>query len=153
MDYEYKHKKYKNKYIKLKEKILQKGGGMNFLVDVWKYQKNLKKDYGIDALDITLQGDAIAARYSGFWIREWKIMLDAGLHSEFNPEHIFITHTHLDHIGRLYEVLLNMKILDRSKPKIYIPRGAKNFVKNYLDSMAQLTSLNFYKRCNRCTLI
>jgi glyoxylase-like metal-dependent hydrolase (beta-lactamase superfamily II) len=29
-------------------------------------------------------------------------MLDAGLNSPFSPEHIFITHTHGDHVEKLH---------------------------------------------------
>ena len=55
---------------------------MNFLQKIWEHAAKFPE------LGITLRGDSVAARYSCFWIKEWKIMLDAGLKAPFNPEHI-----------------------------------------------------------------
>ncbi len=116
---------------------------MNFLYNVWKHE------YQLPSTNITLQGDSIAARYSCFWIKEWKVMLDAGLNSPFNPNFIFITHTHTDHIERLHSILTDI----RTHPIVYIPHGTKKFVARYLNAMSRLTSLNPYVVCKHCTLI
>ena len=76
-------------------------------------------------------------------------MLDAGLNSPFNPNFIFITHTHTDHIERLHSILTDI----RTHPIVYIPRGTKKFVARYLNAMSRLTSLNQYVVCKHCTLI
>ena len=46
----------------------------------WNYKKQLSN------IGITLQGDAISTKHSSFYIQEWKVMLDAGLSSNFNME-------------------------------------------------------------------
>ena len=35
----------------------------------------------------------------GFYIPELNIMLDAGPTSSKNPDHVFITHNHVDHVA------------------------------------------------------
>ncbi len=87
-----------------------------------------------DDLKLSLQGDAVAGRFSCFWIPELKIMFDAGIQSDFNPEHIFITHTHADHVYHLPNLLTDIT----SEPVVYVPQGMKIFVKRYLDSHIQL---------------
>lgn len=116
----------------------------DFLYQVWDYKHNIKRT----GLNITLQGDAISARYSGFWINEWKIMLDAGLQSPYNPEHIFITHTHSDHIEKLAQIITGVTIV----PNIYIPKGTIEFVQNYLNSVSRMTTMNKYVVAS-CNLI
>ena len=107
---------------------------MEKIYSVWNHKQNFN-DKG---LNITLQGDAWSARYSGFWINEWGAMFDAGLQSNFNIEHLFISHTHSDHIFQLYSLLKNIENI----PKVYVPYGTKAFVKNYILSMRRLSSLS-----------
>jgi ribonuclease BN (tRNA processing enzyme) len=52
------------------------------------------------------QGVSIAARMTGFYLRNLKLMLDAGVQSEFVPNVIVITHTHLDHFSEIERYLL-----------------------------------------------
>ena len=92
------------------------------------------KKVWFDNLKITLQGDAVAGRFSCFWIPEWKIFFDAGIQSDYNPEHIFITHTHSDHIYHLPNLLTEIN----TEPIVYVPFGMKVFVKRFLDSFYQL---------------
>ncbi len=118
---------------------------MDFLYQVWNYKYHVKRK----GINITIQGDSIAARYSGFWINDWKIMLDAGLQSPFNPEHIFITHTHSDHIEKLSAIITGIS----TRPNIYVPYGTKEFVQNYLDSMSKLTTLDKSIKKRSCAII
>jgi ribonuclease BN (tRNA processing enzyme) len=104
---------------------------MTSLYDVWNNELNLKN------INISLKGKGIAGFYSGFWIRQWKIMLDAGLQTLFNPENIFITHTHTDHIEKLPMIITGLDKL----PNIYIPKGSINFVINYLYSHHVLNNM------------
>ena len=104
---------------------------MDYIYQIWDYKYNINANN----LKLTLQGDAISARFSGFWINDWKIMLDAGLSSKFNPEHIFISHTHNDHICRLACILTGLS----KKPVIYVPYGTGQCVKNYLHAVSKLT--------------
>lgn len=62
--------------------------------DVWY---RYKKRFDHEGAHFMLQGHAISARVSGFWIPEFHVMFDAGMCSPFNPLYIFITHGHSDH--------------------------------------------------------
>jgi ribonuclease Z len=103
---------------------------------IWEHTQFLK-DLGVP---VHLQGDALSADASGFWIQEWKVMLDAGLESpeSISPEHIFITHMHTDHIQKLPFILQNSS----SKPTIYVPFGTKEYIENYLIAFKQVSRLN-----------
>lgn len=103
-----------------------------FMYEIWNYKKTIKK------LNITLRGDAWSARWSGFWIQEWKVMLDAGISSAFSPEHIFITHTHLDHVAKIIFILTNTT----SFPNIYVPPGSKEYIHNYIVAYNKLNCMN-----------
>lgn len=101
---------------------------------VWNNNLSLK-EYGAN---LTLSGYSVSAVCSSFYIREWKVLLDTGISIDFQPKHIFITHTHGDHIDKLGLVLTDLK----DPPCLYVPKGAKEFIKDYLDSFHKMTYLN-----------
>lgn len=105
----------------------------------------------IPELNIWLRGYSIAARFSSFFIREWNIMLDAGINTEIIPEHIFITHAHDDHILHLYQILNNNP--NKSKPFVYVPYGTKKFFQQFLDARQKLSHLNQNSICRKCQII
>jgi ribonuclease BN (tRNA processing enzyme) len=115
---------------------------MSFLYKCWEKKKELKD------INITIQGDSVSARYSGFWIKQWKVMLDAGLQTAFVPEYIFITHSHSDHVEKLPMIIMNMK----KCPQIFVPKGTKKFIEQYLYSHYRLACLrdnpNYFERLN-----
>ena len=51
-------------------------------------------------------GESIAARLTGFYVKNLGIMLDAGVRSDFMPVIIVITHMHLDHFSEIERYLL-----------------------------------------------
>jgi len=55
----------------------------------------------IPGTQYTLRGFSLAALRTNFYIPELGVMLDGGLSASYAPEHIFITHTHSDHIASL----------------------------------------------------
>jgi len=59
------------------------------------------KSITIQNTKYTLAGFSIAALRTSFYIKELKIMFDAGLHAEFVPEVILVTHQHSDHCANL----------------------------------------------------
>ena len=59
------------------------------------------KEYKIQNTQWTIKGYSAAAFRTGFYIPQLDIMLDAGVQNFNKPKHIFITHTHLDHIAHL----------------------------------------------------
>jgi ribonuclease Z len=115
------------------------------MYSVWDYKYHLSPH----KINSTLQGDAISTRFSGFWLNTYKIMFDAGLKSPFNPEHIFISHTHRDHIGELYDILSHIT----TRPTVYVPKGAEPLVQNYLNSMKQMCSMDAKAVHNRCDIV
>lgn len=100
---------------------------MKFPYNIWNYKKNITSE-------IILQGDSISARYSGFWIGSWSVMLDAGLKSPFNPKHIFVTHPHSDHIGELMALITGVE----PAPTIYVPHAVKDTLEAYIRSSRNL---------------
>lgn len=105
---------------------------MDFLYRIWDTKKELKD------IKITLQGYGLAGNYSGFYIKQWKIMLDAGLQTRFKPENIFISHSHHDHIDKLPMILHCIK----SKVNVYVPKGIKTFLLDYLNSYNNMIRLS-----------
>jgi len=118
---------------------------MEAIYSIWNYKHNFKHK----GLNITLQGDSRSARHSGFWINEWNIMLDAGIQSPFNIEHLFISHTHSDHINQIYPLIKGIT----TTPNIYIPYGTKEYVENFILSMRRLSSLTPDVKYLGCKLI
>lgn len=58
------------------------------LYSVWdKCEKIRVNDVGL-----TVRGHSVSARQSGFYIDEWKLMLDARIPSPYSPNYICITH-------------------------------------------------------------
>ena len=54
----------------------------------------------------TLQGHSKAGERTGFWIKQLKVVLDAGLSTYQSPKAIFLTHSHTDHsfeVTHIYE--------------------------------------------------
>lgn len=84
-------------------------------------------------------GYSRCAYRTGFYIPELNIMLDAGPQNFNNPNHIFITHSHLDHIALLPFTLLENG--SENHVNIYGPIEAKAFIDNYIMSMFSVNSL------------
>lgn len=117
--------------------------------DVWH---RYKKFFAQEGAKFTLQGHAISARSSGFWIPEYQIMFDAGICSPFHPLHIFITHGHSDHAYNLPVILTGINTV----PFVYVPRGTAQLFRNLLIAKHQLSRCNAaapYDVDRVCTLV
>lgn len=100
----------------------------------------------------TLQGHSKAGERTGFWIKELKACLDAGLSTNQQPKYLFISHTHSDHafswpciIGRYFP---DVKGMEKGRP-IYFPASGQRAITglyySYLklaDSMKPLQTYN-----------
>lgn len=108
----------------------------NFRPDVFTSQSLLKCSMPKQAGAFTLTGYSRAAEATGFSIAELGWVLDAGIlaHSK-RPEHVFISHTHADHIYQL--IYLKSR---RKPPHIYVPAHAVELVKKFLDLSQELTN-------------
>ena len=77
---------------------------------------------------------------TGFYIKGLNIMLDAGPQCFKNPEHIFVTHSHADHIANLPLTLIDDED-STNKYNIYIPKKAIQKIKKYISSMFEANAL------------
>lgn len=93
-------------------------------------------------------GNTIGNESTGLIIQELKIQLDAGFYNKQDISHILISHGHSDHIKSITDiVLLNSKPIN-----IICPDFLEPFLKKFISSYFQLTSLNPYnKKINKIT--
>lgn len=88
-----------------------------------------------------ITGYSKAAYRTGFYIPALSMMLDAGPQNFCKPEHIFITHMHVDHVANLPFTLIDAT-KNPGRFNIYGPLEAENYLKNYINSMHTLNSLS-----------
>ncbi len=87
----------------------------------------------------TLIGYSVAARNTGFYIPELRVALDIGVPSCHSPEHIFITHGHLDHCGCLPNSIIDTGDVN---PQIIVPKSCEEQVRNYIHHTFVMTKNN-----------
>ena len=92
---------------------------------------------------ITLEGSSISAVETSIYVPELGILLDAGRDPEICVDHVFITHSHIDHTGGLSKMLIikpeNDKIV-----QIYTPKEISDNCTQYITN-----TLNFSKSNHR----
>lgn len=99
--------------------------------NIWKHKVLIK--HCSPSFSLTISGDAISASHSSFYINEMNILLDAGIDTKRRPTHIFITHTHTDHIGKLPMLIRDYPI------KVYVP---KDYIKQVLDYISSYKKIS-----------
>lgn len=90
----------------------------------------------------TITGFSRAAYRTGFYIPELQILLDAGPQSisHTNPKHIFITHTHGDHIAALpFTMIVDSNA--NHKFQLYAPEEAEYHLRKFISSLFEVNSL------------
>lgn len=80
-----------------------------------------------------MKGFSIAALRTNFYIEELDVMFDAGTSGYMSPDHMFITHTHGDHIANIPFHILSPKL--GKKIQIYIPRESVDVLENYISGL------------------
>lgn len=80
----------------------------------------------------TIRGYSRAAFRTGFYIPELGIMLDAGPQLHSKPDHIFITHTHGDHIASLPFTMIGDH---ESELHIYAPKKSEEWLRQYISAL------------------
>ena len=106
----------------------------NALWDVW----HDKSPITISGTQYTLKGFSIAALRTNFFIKELGVMFDAGLSAPYAAEHIFVIHSHTDHIANLPFHLYSAK--PNSKIQIYCPEQSCKNVDIMLKSMVNINN-------------
>jgi len=80
----------------------------------------------------TMKGFSVAAFRTNFFIKELSFMFDAGISSPYNPSHIFITHTHSDHIANIPFHLMGRRDTQRL---LFCPQESTNHLEQYIKSL------------------
>lgn len=89
----------------------------------------------IEAGGYTLFGRSRAAAGTGFFIPELSWAFDAGVVAHNSrPEHVFLTHTHSDHIHQLVHMKSRHK-----PPQFYVPAHAVPLVEDFLNAAQTLS--------------
>lgn len=101
--------------------------------------------FTIPGTNYTVVGYSVAAEKTSFFIQELKLMLDCGLSHCLQPEHIFITHMHMDHslcLPNCVVQLGNFKSQIEIKPTIFVPVKMLDKVKNFLHTTFEMSKNN-----------
>lgn len=103
-------------------------------------QAHWKQKWRLPGTPWTITGFSKAAYRTGFYIPELDIMLDAGPQNFNKPSHIFITHTHGDHVASLPFTLIG----DESSHhvfQIYAPSEAERHLRRYIAALFEVNAL------------
>lgn len=101
-----------------------------------------KKKYTIkNSPQWQVSGYSRSAFRTGFYVNGLNIMLDAGPQCFKKPDHIFITHSHCDHIANLPFTLIGEED-GNHKYNLYGPKKAETKIKKYISSMFEANSLS-----------
>lgn len=100
----------------------------------WSQSRTLAK------LHLTLKGYSRAAYRTCFYIPELKWQLDAGSQNYFQPQHIFITHLHADHIGEIPYTLCEYTE-NSERPQLYGPPNSKDYVQTFIRSFFEMSNV------------
>ena len=89
----------------------------------------------------TLVGRSRANDGTSFCIPELKWMFDCGalVQPGFAPTHVFLSHTHSDHVSNLAQVAFSSTKKNAKQPIIYLPSKAAPLVDKYLKSHKLMT--------------
>jgi ribonuclease Z len=85
-----------------------------------------------------IRGYSRSAYRTGFYVPQLGLMLDAGPQNFNKPDHILITHTHMDHIACLPMTMIGRDASDINGDHqffIYGPAEAKQYVSDYIRAM------------------
>lgn len=105
-----------------------------------------KNSWPIPGTQWTLRGFSRAAYRTGFYIQELNIMLDAGPQLPNKPDHIFITHTHGDHIANLPFTLIDEE--NKHITNIYAPKCSERFLREYISALFNLNACAYVGKKN-----
>lgn len=122
--------------------VLLNGGAERFLElnSLDARTSHWKQEWSIPNTQWKIKGYSRAAYRTGFYIPELDIMLDAGPQCYNQPSHIFITHTHGDHIANLPFTLISDSNVEKIV-QIYGPKDAEKHVRKYISCLFEVNAM------------
>lgn len=102
------------------------------------------KTYPIPGTSWTLRGYSRAAFRTGFFISELGIMLDAGPQIRNKPDHVFITHTHADHIAQLPFTMIGEEKGEHIF-HIYAPAKSEEWLRQYIAALFNVNAVRYMR--------
>lgn len=99
-----------------------------------------KKEYPIEGTDWVFRGYSRAAYRTGFYVYGLDVMFDVGPQSFKKPNHIFITHAHIDHIVSLPTTMIGDANGDHMF-HIYAPKESESSIRRYIKSIFEMNVL------------
>lgn len=96
--------------------------------------------------DLTLRGSSRASVQSFWNIPEYETGLDIGAHPwdlTSSIRYLFISHTHRDHIGGLYQLIARRRKLNLPPPQIFVPAPTLPTVQRFLEVWQELDGSSF----------
>lgn len=106
-------------------------------MDYWNQVAPIK----LPGTNLSLRGYSIACYKTAFFIPELNIMLDSGVSCDYAPEHIFITHTHSDHVFNLPMTILE-RVNRGDLTNIYAPYEMIDNIRNFINATYALPHSN-----------
>ena len=83
-----------------------------------------------------LKGWSRAGLKTGFMLYPFKILFDCGIYTSQKPDHIFLTHQHVDHTQAVAHICTRHK---QSVSNIYLPEYSIKFITNYERIITELS--------------
>jgi ribonuclease Z len=121
---------------------------MDESLDALKVKKVFwQKKLEIPGTNWVITGYSRSAYRTGFYIPALDMMLDAGPQNFNKPSHIFITHTHIDHIASLPLTMIGDEAGNHIF-NLYAIGSAQHYLANYINSMF---SVNCMRSIDACT--
>ena len=103
--------------------------------DFWKQISS--KKFPINGTPWTFSGYSVAAQNTIIIINELGIALDCGLETGQNPSHIFVSHTHFDHVKAAPQYVIDPP--NKKIPIIVIPKPSAQNFKSFVSSAIAMT--------------
>jgi ribonuclease Z len=111
----------------------------------WKNELKLK------GTPLSLKGHSRSTEMTCFYVPELNLYLDAGVHSNYSADHIFITHGHGDHIQQLNGIIKSQNE-ERNKGtaiQIYCPQKSADLLYGFVESYFRLNACNQYMKVHK----
>lgn len=111
------------------------------MTDMWNIIRKTK--HPLKGTQYTISGYSVACRHTMIIVNELNIAFDCGVSTDQTPTHIFISHTHLDHVSCAMNYLLDPP--PHKIPIIIMPKTCEQNFKNFVSSAVRMTKGDMIK--------